>query len=54
MSGQPWAYHEVLQGQIHPLPCAARVAEPELGAAASRAGGLQGVRVCHFLVEFFS
>ncbi len=34
VSGQPWAYHGALQGQIQPLQCAAGVVEPVLGAYA--------------------
>ena len=34
VSGQPWACHEVLQGQLRVLQCAAGVLEPALGAAA--------------------
>ena len=33
-SGQPWALHGALQGQMQPMQCAAGVVEPALGAAA--------------------
>ena len=33
-----WAYHEVLQGQMLPWQCVARMMEPALGAAAGLLG----------------
>jgi len=34
VSGQPWAYHGPLQGQLHSLQCEAGVLEPALYAVA--------------------
>ena len=37
VSGKPWAYHRVVQGQMHALQCSAGVKGPALGAAAGLA-----------------
>ena len=45
VSGQPWACHGALQGQMQPLQFAAGVVEPALGAAAGLGGWFVGVAV---------
>jgi len=49
VSGQPRAYHGVLQGQMHSVQCAAGVVKPALEATA-RLGRwfVGGVRFCRF------
>ena len=43
VSGQPWACHGALQGQMQPLLCAAGVVGPALGPAAGPGRWLVGV-----------
>ena len=43
--GQPWVYHETLNGQVQPLHCEADVVEPALGAAAGLGRWFVGVAV---------
>ena len=43
VSGQPWACHEVLQGQMQSLQCAGGLVEAELGATAGLGRRFVGV-----------
>ena len=44
-SGQPWAYHGALQGQMQPLQCAQGVVRPARGVAAGLGRWFVGVAV---------
>ena len=52
VSGQPWACHEALQGQMQPLHCAAGVVGPALGAAVGLGGWFVGVAVVPVCGDF--
>ena len=52
VSGQPWACHEALQGQLQPLQCAAGVVGPVLGAAAGPGRWFVGVAVLPVCGDF--
>ena len=52
MSGQPWACHGALQGEMQLLPCAAGVVGPALGAAAGLCRWFVGVAVLPVCGDF--
>ena len=52
VSGQPWACHGALQGQMQPLQCEAGVVEPALGAAAGLGRWFVGVAVLQVCGDF--
>ena len=52
VSGQPWAFHGALKGQMQALQCAAGVVGPLLGAAAGLGRWFVGVAVLQVCGDF--